>query len=207
MPYDSSRRQETARSTRARIVAAAQSSFLAQGYGATTVRQVAEDAGVSQETIYKSFGAKAALLKAVYDLSLVGDDEDIPLSERPEAIAVRDAPSPGEAAAAYAELARIIASRIDPLLRVLHGAGDSDKALVEFARTTDRERHVGSEFYVRRWAQNGWLRGDITLEQATDTIWALNSAPTRWLLMDHGWTAAEYTCWLGDMFHRAIFRT
>lgn len=206
MPYDSSRRQEGARSTRARVIDAAQASFLAHGYGATTIRRVAEDAGVSQETIYKTFGGKAALVKAVYDRSLAGDDDDIPLSERPEAIAVRDASSPDEAATAYAELARVIASRIDPLLRVLHGAGDGDQALVDFARTTDQERHVGSSFYVTRWADNGWLREGITLEYAIDSIWALNAAPTRWLLMDHGWTAEEYTRWLAEMFRRAIFQ-
>ena len=205
MPYDNSQRQEGARATRARIMDAAKGEFLAKGFGGTTIRQVAEGAGVSQESIYKTFGNKAALLKAVYDVSLAGDDEDVPLAQRPEAIAVGDAASPAEAATAYARLAQLISSRIDPLLRVVLGARDTDKGLADFAATTDQERRVGSAFYVGHWAEKGWLRDDITLEQAVDTVWALNSTQPRWLLLDHGWSEDEYSEWLADLIRLAIF--
>lgn len=205
MAYDNRQRQEAARTTRARIVEAAKAGFLAHGFGGTTIRQLAEDAGVSQETIYKTFGGKAALLKSVYDVTLAGDDEDIPLAGRPEAIAVRDAPSPAAAAASYAELAQLISRRIDPLLRVLLGARDTDRALAEFTRTIDEERHVGSSFYVRQWERNGWLRDDITVDQAIDTVWALNSPQPRWLLLDHGWSDEQYTRWLAGLIRRTIF--
>ena len=206
MPYDNRRREEAARSTRSRILEVARESFLAHGFGGTTIREVAEQAGVSQETIYKSIGGKAALLKAVYDVSLVGDDEKIPLMERPEAIAVRDARSRSAAALAYAELAGVIAARIDPLLRVLAGARDTDPALAEFVRTTDQERRRGAEFYVRRWAEAGWLRDDLTLEHAVDSLWALNTAEPRWLLLDHGWSQGEYAGWLAGLIRRTLFR-
>ena len=205
MAYDNRQRQEAARTTRARIIEAAKAGFLAHGFGGTTIRQFAEDAGVSQETIYKTFGGKAALLKSVYDVTLAGDDEDIPLAGRPEAIAVRDAPSAAAAAASYAELAQLISRRIDPLLRVLLGARDTDRALAEFARTIDEERHVGSSFYVRQWERNGWLRDDITVDQAIDTVWALNSPQPRWLLLDHGWSDEQYTRWLAGLIRRTIF--
>lgn len=204
MPYDNRHRRQSARTTRARIMQAAKMSFLGRGFGATTIRQVAEDAQVSQETIYKTFGGKAALLKSVYDVSLAGDDDDIPMAQRPEAIAVRDAQSPAAAATAYAELAQLISSRVDPLLRVLLGARDTDRALAEFARTTDQERHVGSSFYVRRWEGTGWLREDITIDHAIDAMWALNSPQTRWLLLDHGWSHEQYTQWLASLIRRAI---
>jgi AcrR family transcriptional regulator len=206
VPYDNRQRQEASRSTRARIMAAAKTSFIERGFGATTIRQIADDAEVSQETIYKTFGGKAALLKAVYDVSLAGDDNPIPLAERPEAIAVRNAKSPAEAATTYAELAQLISSRIDPLLRVLLGSRDTDQALSEFARTTEKERHIGSSFYVRQWAQTGWLRDDITIDHAIDTVWALNSPQPRWLLLDHGWTEAHHTHWLATLIHRSIFK-
>ena len=205
MTYDNRHRQETARATRARIIEAAKSSFLGRGFSGTTIRQVAEDAGVSQETIYKTFGGKAALLKSVYDVSLVGDDDAIPLAGRPEAIAVRDAQSPASAAAAFAELARLISNRVDPLLRVLLAARDTDKALAEFARTTEEERLVGCTFYVRHWDGAGWLRDDISVDHAIDTVWALNSPQTRWLLLDHGWSDEQHSRWLADLIRRAIF--
>jgi AcrR family transcriptional regulator len=203
--YDNRLRQETARNTRARVLEAANRAFLTRGFGGTTIRQVAEDAGVSQETIYKTFGGKAGLLKSVYDVSLAGDDDDVPLAQRPEAIAVREARSPDAAATAYAELAQSISRRIDPLLRVIRGAGDTDKALAEFVSTTDTERHTGSQFYVRHWASKGWLRQDITVDHAIDTVWALNSTQPRWLLLDHGWTEDEYTRWLAGLIRSAIF--
>jgi AcrR family transcriptional regulator len=205
VPYDNRQRQEAARTTRARIIETANKSFLRRGFGGTTIRQVADEAGVSQETIYKTFGGKAALLKSVYDVSLAGDDLDIPLAARPEAIAVRDAASPAAAASAYAELAQVISSRIDPLLRVLLGSRDTDKALAEFARTTERERHLGSAFYVRQWEQAGWLRNDITTDHAIDSVWALNSPQPRWLLLDHGWSEEQHTRWLAELIRHAIF--
>ncbi len=205
MPYDNSRREDTARTTRARIIDAARTSFLRHGFSGTTIRQVAQDAGVSQETIYKTFGNKAALLKSVYDVAITGDEDDIPLAGRREAVAVRDAQSPAAAAMAYARLAQLISSRIDPLLRVLLWARDTDEALGEFARTTETERHVGCSFYVQHWADNGWLRDDITVDHAIDAVWALNSPQPRWLLLDHGWSDEQYTDWLAGLIHAAIF--
>lgn len=205
MAYDNRRRQDMARATRARILEAAAASFLARSFAGTTIRQVAEDAGVSPETIYKAFGSKAALLKTVYDVALVGDDEAVPLAARPEAIAVRDAQSPAAAAIAYAQLAQLISSRVDPLLRVILGARDTDPTLAQFAATTERERHAGSTFYVRHWADQGWLRNDISLDRAIDTVWALNSPQPRWLLLDNGWSDQDYTAWLADLIQHAIF--
>ena len=86
MPYDNSQRAVAAASTRAQVLAAAHELFLGNGFAATTIRTVAESAGVSQETIYKSFGSKAALLKSVYDVALVGDADEVPLAARPEAL-------------------------------------------------------------------------------------------------------------------------
>ena len=205
MPYDNTQRHEAARTTRARVIEVAKTSFIERGFGATTIRQIAKDAAVSQETVYKAFGGKAALLKSVYDVSLAGDDDPIPLAERPEAIAVRDAKSPAESARRYAELAQLISSRTDPLLRVLLGARDTDPALAEFARTTERERYVGSSFYVRRVAPAGWLRNNITIDHAIDTVWALNSPQPRWLLLDHGWSEEQHTHWLACLIRQAIF--
>ena len=118
---------------------------------------------------------------------------------------MRNAASPAEAATAYAELAQIISTRIDPLLRLLLGVRDTDRALGEFARITDQERRAGATFYVQHWASTGWLRQDITLEHAIDAVWALNSPQTRWLLLDHGWTGEEYARWLGELIRSSIF--
>ena len=80
--YDSSRRQAHARERRAAVLRAALDRFLEQGYSSTTIAQVAGDADVSVETVYKTFGNKAGLLKAVFDVAVAGDDEPVPMVER-----------------------------------------------------------------------------------------------------------------------------
>ncbi len=80
--YDSSRRQARAQESRAAVLRAALDRFLQHGYSSTTIAQVADDASVSVETVYKTFGNKAGLLKAVFDVAVAGDDEPVPMAER-----------------------------------------------------------------------------------------------------------------------------
>src|SRR5260370_11342062 len=56
-----------------RIVRAAHELFIRDGYRATTLTAVADAAGVAHRTVYVRFGTKAALLKRVVDVALVGD--------------------------------------------------------------------------------------------------------------------------------------
>lgn len=204
MPYDNSQRAAAAASTRARVLASANELFRTAGFAATTIRAVADSAAVSPETIYKAFGSKAALLKSVYDVALAGDTEEVPLSERPEVRAVREAATPEASANAYAELARIVATRTDPLLRVLLRSQGSDPVLAEFAETTNRERLTGSRNVVEHWQAQGWLRKDLTVDRAAEIVWALNAPEPRWLLLDQGWTEPEFSQWLGESLHRAV---
>src|SRR5438046_824484 len=87
--YNSAHRQEQARRTRGTIVQTAHQLFLEIGYGATTMPLVAERAGVSVQTVYKSFANKAGLAKAVFDTAMAGDDDSRPMLERESLRAVR----------------------------------------------------------------------------------------------------------------------
>ncbi|HZU80864.1 MAG TPA: helix-turn-helix domain-containing protein, partial [Acidimicrobiales bacterium] len=81
--YDNSRRQAQARQTRLKVIEAAKQHFVDDGYPATTIEAVADTADVPVPTLYRLFGSKRALLKAVLDISFGGDDEPVPFSERP----------------------------------------------------------------------------------------------------------------------------
>src|SRR5262245_42472022 len=100
--YDNRARAEQARRGRRQVVAAAHDLLLAKGYRATTMADVARAAGVSVETVYKAFGTKAAVAKAAYDVALVGDDEPVPLAERPEIQAMLADPDPAAKLRRYA---------------------------------------------------------------------------------------------------------
>src|SRR5215470_12926937 len=82
-PYSSALRAAQARATRRAIVAAAARLFGERGYGATTVDAIAETAGVSRKTVFTSVGGKAQALKLAIDWAMVGDDEPVPLLDRP----------------------------------------------------------------------------------------------------------------------------
>ena len=204
MAYDNSARQARAQQTRRAVLTAAALAFLEHGYGGTTIRGVAEAAGVSPETVYKTFRNKVTLLKAVYDVTLAGDDEQVPIPQRPEAVAVRAATTPGEAAAAYAKLSRMISSHIGPLLNVVIGARGTDPDLDAFVRQIDSERLIGAAMLTRLWHERGWLKAAMEMgadtgtpaDHARDVMWTLNSPTVYRLLKDRGWSDAAYETWL-----------
>ena len=90
--YDASRRREQARARRLAVVQAARDLFEQDGFRPTTIAAVAAHAGVSAESVYKGFGTKAALAKAVFDLVIGGDDEPVPVAQRPAMQAMREEP-------------------------------------------------------------------------------------------------------------------
>src|SRR4249920_2584923 len=182
--YDNSRRAEQARATRRRIVEVARELLLTQGYGATTIAQVAKAAGVSSETVQKGFGTKAALAKAVYDVTLVGDDEPVPLRERPEFAALLAERDPARTLARYAAIGRTLRERIGPLLDVLmQGAQAGEPDLVTFVATIRRESYAGASGLADHLAAMGALRPDVPVDRARDELWLLIQPETYRLLV------------------------
>jgi AcrR family transcriptional regulator len=203
--YDNRGRAAQARDTRRRVIAAAHELLLDKGYAATTISQVAARAGVSVETVYKGFGSKAALTKQVYDVALAGDDEPVPMSERPEIKAIVDEPDPRKKVTRYAALARQLGERLGPLLAVLLRARGADPDLDAFAHTTADERLAGTGAIVRLLADAGALRPGLDQPRARDLLWALIS-PELYLLLvlDRGWSPDEYERWLATAITDAL---
>jgi AcrR family transcriptional regulator len=204
--YDSPLRREQARQTQRRIVDAAYRLLLDQGYAATTMAAVAEAAGVSPQTVYKAFGTKAALVKRVYDVTLVGDDEPVPLGEREDVRAAHDEPDPRRFLAWYADLGRTLLERLAPLLTVvLGGARSGERELVELVATMNGERLKGTTMAAVRLDELGALRPELSVEQARDLIWTLNSLEV-WdlLVIQRGWTPDAYSAWVGQAMADAV---
>src|SRR5437667_10340968 len=89
-PYNSALRAAQARATRRAIVDAAARLFTERGYGATTIDAIAEAAGVSRKTVFTSVGGKTEALKLAIDWAIAGDDEPVPIPERPHVKAALD---------------------------------------------------------------------------------------------------------------------
>src|SRR5215470_11379112 len=97
-----------------RILRAAHALFVRNGYQATTLTAVADAAGVAHRTVYVRFGTKAALLKRVIDMAIVGDLAPIDVVSRQWYRTATTAPALQERIAAFAEgSARLMASAAD----------------------------------------------------------------------------------------------
>src|SRR3954453_18096507 len=113
---------EQSRATRRRIVAAATELFLRDGFLTTTMATIAADAGVAVQTLYLSFGNKTAILSAAFGLALAGDDEPVPVPERPWMRTVVESRDGVAALTAFVEGSGVIIERASPLYGVIRGA-------------------------------------------------------------------------------------
>ncbi|MYZ35630.1 MULTISPECIES: TetR/AcrR family transcriptional regulator [unclassified Streptomyces] len=195
--YDSSGRQAAAARNRAAILDACRESLLRDGYRATSVQAVARRAGVSVPTVYKVFGSKQELVKAVYDTTLAQDDEPVPMHARPELRAVLAETDPAEKLAGYARFVAGVHERLATLTAALSAA---DPELAELAAVTDRERRTGTGAFVDHLATAGMLRPGLDPVRAADSCWLLTSPQVHErLTRERGWTAPEYRQWLAQM--------
>ena len=203
--YRSDLRDEQARETRRRIVAAGGDLFVERGYAATTVDAIAERAGVSRKTVFNSVGGKPALLKLAWDWALVGDDEPVPMADRPEVQAVMAETDPDSLVSRWARFDAAIGARLADLYPVLLVAADGDPEVAALNRESERNRRGGARWLVDRLADIGGLRPGLSRKRATDAIAALmDPVPYRRLVHDAGWTFDEYADHLERMVTAAL---
>lgn len=203
--YDSSRRQEQARETRRAILDAAQDLFLERGYVETTMAAVADAATVSVETIYKAFANKAGLIKAVFDVAIVGDDEPIPMLERDLVRRIRAEPDPRRQLRIYGKHLAGAGPRTSALQLLVRGAAVSDREAAGMWDQMLAERLTGMTHFARELHDEGNLRPDISFEEARDVLWTYNSVELYDLLvLQRGWTDERYGRFIADALIAAL---
>jgi AcrR family transcriptional regulator len=203
--YDNSRRAERARQSRRQVIDVAHRLLVAEGFAGMRLAEVAEGAGVSVETVYKQFRNKGGLLKAVYDVRLAGDDEPVPLGDRPEYQAIAEERDPAQKVRHYAAIARQISERTGPLTaRVLECRG-ADPEVEVFAQTIEAERLTGAAMFVAHLTGAGALRPGLGADRARDELWVLIS-PEVWaqLVQRRGWSYEQYEAWLAQAVSAAL---
>jgi AcrR family transcriptional regulator len=196
--YESRRRTEQAAQTRRDILAAAGKLFRDRGYG-VPMPAIAREAGVVVETIYRVFGSKSALFRAVVEALLAGGPTraEVPVEERPAIHAIIDEPDPRRKVALYAATQPGIHRRAGPLLSALRDAQASDRELARLWAELEAWRYEGQGRFVAQLAERGGLRGDRSLDEAKDLVWTLCSLAVHDLLvLERGWTAERYEAWL-----------
>src|SRR5437868_8601807 len=150
------RKGERGRQTRARIVDAATRLFLEQGYVDTTMAAIAAAAGVAVQTLYLSFGSKGAILKAAHDIAIVGDDEPIPLLERPWVAELQHQRDGRAALALVLENSHAILERAAPIHGVLQAAAADPDVAAQLAENKAGRRRSQREFAEALATQPGF---------------------------------------------------
>ena len=196
-PYNASARRARAEETQDGVIAAARRLFLSHGYATTKVADVADAGGVSVEYIYKRFGGKAGLVRAVVARALEGSGPDSAES-RSDALAASD---PASLVHGWGQLASEVAPLVAPILLLMRSAAAHDPKVAALADELDAARRERMADNARRLADAGHLRDDVDVEQAIDVLWTFSSPELFDLLVvRRGWQADRY----GDFVARGI---
>jgi AcrR family transcriptional regulator len=200
-------RAQQARATRRRIIDQAAKLFIEQGYAATTLDQISTAAGVAVQTVYFHFRNKATVLKEVVDVAAVGDDEPVPVMDRPWVRRVRKEPDGRRALAIYLRNARAIFERIAPIMNTVRDAAGSDPEMAAQWQTNRKQTYTAQRTVVQWLADKHALRPELTVDRATDIISCLVSIEVYQLFTaERGWTPAQWERWIKDTLTATILR-
>lgn len=203
--YDSSKRQNAARETRAAIIEAARALFLAQGYQVTTMSEIAERAGVHVDTIYAVVGRKPEMLRLLLEAAISGTDAAVPAQARAYVQEMEAEPDPRRRLVRYAGAVREIMDRLAPLLLVVRAAAASDASLAAVWSEISERRAANMRTLIASLMTVTPLRDGLTLEQAADVVWATNSPEFYTLLVtERGWTPDMLETFLAETWVRLL---
>jgi len=197
--YNSSRRREQASETRQRILHAAHHLFITNGYGRTTLTEIAELAGVAVETVYAAFGNKATVLRQTWFLAFRGDEADQPLYDRAEMQAILDEPDLPTRTRKHAAFVTANNRRMASLYAALQGAAAGEPAAADMLDEY-RERRLD---VATRYARAAAATGQLTVGQAEfrDVLFAtMDGALWQRLVGERHWSDKRYTDWLAELW-------
>jgi AcrR family transcriptional regulator len=199
--------QARTRRTRAAVVDAARDLFVERGYAATTIEAICERSDTPPATVYRLFSSKLGILKAVLDVSIGGDDEAVPMADRPQVRALLSDTDARTQLQGFATLLRDLMARTAPVHRILADAARSDQDAATLLAEIARQRQEGQRRIARSLARSGDLRPGLRERDAGDVIHALASPEVYGLLViDRGWSGDRYEAWLADILSGQLLR-
>ncbi|TDV46850.1 TetR/AcrR family transcriptional regulator [Actinophytocola oryzae] len=195
--YRSPRRAEAARQTRQLIRDAAFRLFVEQGITVTTMRQIAAEAGVAERTVYTAFPSKIALFHEVMDIRTVGDELPVPVSDRAEFTASQSEPDPHEAVRQFVDFGCALLERVGDLIMAAIESSGADPDMREWSTRASDETSKNINAVAQAWKDAGFLRDDLTADEAGAAMYALSSPHVHHLLRRRqGWSVERYRTWV-----------
>jgi AcrR family transcriptional regulator len=195
--YDSSGRQEQARRSREGVLDAAERLFLDGGYATTTVAAIAREAGVSVETVYKAFGGKAGVVRAIYQRGLTGRGP-VPAYERSDQMRAQET-DPRVIMREWGRLTAEVASVVSPIRLLIRSAALVDPEMAALLKENDDQRLERMRHHARFVADRGYLRDGVTVNEATDVLWTCSSVELYELLvLQRGWSLPRFAQFIAE---------
>ncbi len=182
------------------IVTTAGTLLRERGYG-VPMPVIAAEAGVVVETVYRIFGSKAALVRAVVEALLAGGPAraEVPVEQHPAIHRVIEEPDPRRQVARYAATQPGNHRRAGALLRAVRDGAASEPELKVLWSELESARYEGQGRFVSMLQQRGALRPGQSVEGGTDVVWSLCSLGVHDLLViERGWSAERYEAWLSN---------
>jgi AcrR family transcriptional regulator len=198
--YDSPRRREAAAATRREILEAAERLFERLGYAATTMATIAAEARVASKTVYVAFQTKSGVLRALWNLRLRGERDELPVAQQRWYRDVLDEPDPERQLRLTAHNSRVVKLRIAGVLEMIRGAAPIDPDIAALWNRIGTEFHANQRVIAQSLADKGALAPGLDVERAADILWTINH-PNLWQLLvgERGWTAEQYEQWCAEI--------
>jgi AcrR family transcriptional regulator len=185
------------------VTGAARRLFLRDGFAATTIAAIAAEAEVSAETIYKAFGGKPGLVRAICDQALAGQGP-IPAETRSDDLQASE-PDPSKIIRGWGKLAAEVAPRVSPILLLLRAAAVTDPQMAVLRTEIDASRLSRMTRNARHLHQAGHLRVDMTAEQAGEIMWTYSSPELYELLvLSRRWPHERYGTFIAEAMIAAL---
>ncbi len=199
--YRSPVRAEQAATTRRRLLTAAGKCFAENGYAGTSLKAIAERAGVSVETVQLN-GPKADLLLAAYEQSFAGEEGTTSLLERPSFRRVVEGRDAAAVVDALVEFMAVANARSAALAAAFDAAALSDPVIAAARRALGERARADCRTGVAMIASRGGLASGRGIDEVADELWFLVKAPHYLSLVgEAGWTPGQYRQWLGRTLH------
>lgn len=201
--YDSTGRKARALRARTSILDAAERQFLEDGYGTATIASIAQEATVSVETIYKSFGGKSGLVREIYERGLEGQG-DSRAYVRSDEMRAREG-DPQTIMREWGRLTAEVASVVTPIRILMRHLALTDSEIAAVLEAAEAGRLARMRHHARFLKTQGYLREGVTVSEATDVLWLCSSLEIYELLViRRGWSTARFAGYVGNFMITAL---
>lgn len=206
--YDTTNRMRKAAGTQLRIIRAARTLFLRDGYAATTIAGIASEARVAVQTVYASLHSKREILQRILDLAVSGEDEQLPVLSSSRWQELDRETDPAIKLALFVRLHTEICQREADVFAIMSDAAGSDPEVRALMHDNAQRRYKDQLALARSFRTHHGLRDTITTGRAADVIWTLaNEGTYLALVRQRDWTPDQYAHWLTEQLAAAILAT